>query len=326
MRRQQFILGGCGLVGMICLILDSNNAMQAAAEGVNVCLKTLIPSLFPFFVFSAWINASFSHADFSVLKPVGTFFHMPAGTQGILISAFLGGYPVGAQTVYSAYKSKSISSKEAERLLSYCSNAGPAFLFGIVAHMFQERNVVWVLWGIHIVSAWMVSCVYARHEALCTKFSPPKKSVSETIHTSLLAMAYVCGWVIVFRIILGFLQRWILWLFPLPVQVFITGILELANGCCNLYLIENFQLRFVICSVILAFGGLCVTMQTASVIQELSLRPYILGKAMQCVFSLLLSLLYIKGNLVTVLLLISVIWILGRILRKLSGNLKKAVV
>ena len=39
--------------------------------------------------------------------------------------------------------------------------------------------------------------------------------------------------------------------------------------------------RFVVCNVLLSFGGLCVAMQTASAIGTLSIRPDLLGKAAQ---------------------------------------------
>ena len=102
-------------------------------------------------------------------------------------------------------------------------------------------------------------------------------------------MVQVCCWVILFRILVTFLQQWFLWQLPPWLAVFVTGMLELTNGCCELMQIENIGVRFVICSCMLAFGGFCVLLQTASVTKGLSLRYYVLGKGMQTIFSLLLS-------------------------------------
>ena len=90
-------------------------------------------------------------------------------------------------------------------------------------------------------------------------------------------MATVCGWVVLFRVLLAFLKRWIFWILPAAVQVAVTGILELSNGCCELLAVTDVSARFCICSGILAFGGLCVTMQTVSVTAGLSLKPYFWG-------------------------------------------------
>ena len=65
------------------------------------------------------------------------------------------------------------------------------------------------------------------------------------------------------------------------------GVLELANGCCALEQITDVNLRFAICSGMLAFGGICVTMQTVSVTGGLSLKQYFLGKMIQTAFSVI---------------------------------------
>jgi hypothetical protein len=50
--------------------------------------------------------------------------------------------------------------------------------------------------------------------------------------------------------------------------------------------IQQEGLRFLLCSLFLSFGGLCVTMQTISVTEGLSIRGYLQGKAIQTAFSL----------------------------------------
>ena len=120
-----------------------------------------------------------------------------------------------------------------------------------------------------------------------TKTSP--HSPSSALSTAIQVMATVCGWMVLFRVLLAFLKRWIFWILPTAVQVAITGILELSNGCCELLAVPDVSARFCICSGLLAFGGLCVTMQTVSVTAGLSMKPYFLGKLLQTLFSLALA-------------------------------------
>jgi hypothetical protein len=89
--------------------------------------------------------------------------------------------------------------------------------------------------------------------------------------------------------LIAILDRWCLWLFPVNAQVAIYGVLELANGCCSADLIPTAGLRFILCSGMLAFGGICVALQTASVTTDLGLGKYIQGKLLQTIFSILLS-------------------------------------
>ena len=114
-------------------------------------------------------------------------------------------------------------------------------------------------------------------------------SPASALNTAITVMATVCGWVVLFRVLLAFLKRWIFWILPAAVQVAVTGILELSNGCCELLSVPDVSARFCICSGLLAFGGLCVTMQTVSVTAGLSMKPYFLGKLLQTLFSLALA-------------------------------------
>ena len=140
-------------MGMLILILDGKTALAGGAEGIELCLKTVIPSLFPFFVLSILLTSSLSGVTLPVLRPLGRLCGMPEGTEALLISGFLGGYPVGAQSVAAVYRSGQLPRREAERLLAFCSNAGPAFLFGMASSLFPRQWMAWALWGIHIAGA-----------------------------------------------------------------------------------------------------------------------------------------------------------------------------
>ena len=96
-----------------------------------------------------------------------------------------------------------------------------------------------------------------------------------------------------FRVILGFTEHWFLWLLPPVFQTVITGILELTNGCLSLAQIESVPLRFLLAAGFLSFGGICVAMQTDSVIGELSLRKYCIGKLLQTILSIAMSFVFL---------------------------------
>ena len=166
----------------------------------------------------------------------------------------------------------------------------------MAAAMFPRRWMAWALWGIHIVGALFAALLIQGKSAApvrLTKASP--HSPASALNTAITVMATVCGWVVLFRVLLAFLKRWIFWILPAAVQVAVTGILELSNGCCELLAVTDVSARFCICSGILAFGGLCVTMQTVSVTAGLSLKPYFGGKLLQTLFSLALAALIAYG-------------------------------
>lgn len=292
---------------MLVLILDGKTAILGAREGITLCLTTVIPSLFPFFLLSSLLTGAFAGRKLSLLRPLAKLCGIPEGGESLLITGFLGGYPVGAQGAASLFRSGQLSKAEAERLLAFCSNAGPAFLFGMAAAMFPKKQMAFLLWQIHMLSAVFTAMLIPSGSPRAITVSEGRSvTLSDAMHRAVPTMAYVCGWVVLFRVLIAFLDRWVLWLLPVPAHVGIMGLLELTNGCCALASISSVPMRFILCSGMLAAGGLCVTMQTVSITEGLSLKFYFLGKGMQVLFSLILSVSWAVGIFLPVLIAILV--------------------
>ena len=279
--------GICAAVGMLILILDSKTALASGIDGIQVCLFQVIPALLPFFVLSILLNSAFSGADLALLRPVGRLCRMPRGSEGLFLMGLMGGYPSGAQGVDQCYQVGQLNRQDASRLLGFCSNAGPAFLFGIASVVFPYRWLPWALWLVHITSALITGIILpgGSEQNVRLKSSKPA-TLSQALEGALTIMARVCGWIILFHIAQGFIERWFLWLLSPEDRVLIIGIMELANGCLALPMIADVGLRAVLCSAFLALGGLCVLMQTLSVTGPLGLGMYISGKAIQCAISI----------------------------------------
>lgn len=295
MDRRKNIAAASAAAGMLLLILDSRCAAQSGQEAVELCIRSVIPTLFPFLFLSALITDLVWGVRGQVLSVLAWFFHIPPGGESLLLSAFLGGYPAGAIAVGDAYRRGDMPQKTATGLVCYCNNAGPAFLFGMMASQFPEKWMIWTLWGIHLLSAAMVGAVI--HVPMEPVGSASKKQVSpsETLFRTAKSMAMICGWILLFRILIGFLDKWFLWLLPDWCRIFLWGFLELSNGCWALHQIANVFFRFVAASAMLAFGGVCVTMQTASAVSGLPMKRYILGKLLQMLLSILLSTAVCRG-------------------------------
>lgn len=277
-------------VGMLVLIFDGRTAMAGAIDGMEICLRTVIPSLFPFFVLSILLTGSLSGMRMPILAPLGRLCSMPKSAESLLLIGLLGGYPVGAQVITQAFEQGQLSKQEAHRLLGFCSNAGPAFIFGIAGSLFSSSSTAWLLWGIHILSAVAVGSVLpGRHTANAQYTTSTIVTLPSALSKALKTMANVCGWIILFRVIIAFLNRWLLWLLPETLQLLTVGLLELANGCHSLTQTQSEAIRFMISASILGFGGVCVGMQTISVTGSLGTGMYFPGKVLQGLLSLALS-------------------------------------
>lgn len=285
MNRFRRLSGFFSAVGLLILILDGKTAVAGVTDGIELCLRTVIPALFPFFVLAPALLGG--AVPFPQLVFAVTGF--PKGTGSLILPCMLGGYPVGARSVYQAYAEGIVEKKDAQRMLAFCNNAGPAFVFGVLGQMFPKQWMIWALWGIHLVGARIAAyCVPVAGIPVTsqkTLAEPKGKLMPEAI----LTMGTVCGWIILFRVIISFLDRWIFWILPQTVRIALVGLLELSNGCCELPWIANVNIRFILCSAMLAAGGLCVTAQTISVTPGLSLRYYFVGKLIQLLVSVAIS-------------------------------------
>lgn len=255
-----------------------------------LCIKSLIPSLFPFVIITTMLNSQLQGYSTSVLAPIGKLCGIPRGQESIFLLGILGGYPVGAQCIYQSYQQRTIDKKDAIRLLGFCNNAGPSFLFGIIGGMFSDSHTIWLLWGIHILSSLLTGILLpGRSNAEGISVPSRRLSIHQAMKISVKNMANICGWVIWFRVVLHLLFRWILWGVPVVWRVILSGLTELSNGSLMLLQIENPGLRFVFASVFVGFGGICVAMQTASATDKLGLGLYFPGKFIQTFLSFLFS-------------------------------------
>lgn len=288
-NRTSIIAAFC----MLLIILDTKTALSGAQEGINLCIMTVIPALLPFFFLSILLTSNLTGSRWSLPHSVGRLVRVPSGSETIFLIGALGGYPTGAQAVSQAYEDGYLKQKDAKRMLGFCCNAGPSFLFGITGAFFSDRKIPWILWFIHLISAILTGMILpgGGHETVQLKSKEPL-SIPDILKKSLSVMTNVCGWIILFRVTMAFLNRWILWFAGPEIQIFINGLLELTNGCTALKYIQNEGVRFIFSSVLVAFGGLCVAMQTRSVTGSLGFGMYFPGKLLQSMISFLMSALY----------------------------------
>ena len=279
-RKRVTLIGSAA--AMLLLILDGKTAVHGIYEGIQLCLNSLLPALFPFSVLSILITGSIIGKQIRILAPVCRFCRIPSGCESLFAVGILGGYPVGAQNVMIAFRDGKLSEADARRMAVFCNNAGPSFIFGLLGSLFPSPVYLWLLWGIQILSAlitgWLMPGGSRNPQVMQDARAP---SASEAIQIAAKGMVHICSCVVLFRMVLEFLSHWILWYFPTVMQVMISGLLELSNGCLMLHSVESTKLRFILAAVLLSFGGLCVRMQTVSVCDGLNLKSYLPWKGVQ---------------------------------------------
>lgn len=296
MRRK--VLMAAVLFITVWLLWEAEALREAAREGLALCAGSVIPALFPFLaVSSLLLKLGFGDALAGPLAPLMGLYRLPGEAAGALVLGLAGGYPVGARTAAELCAQGALTRDEAERLLTFCNNANPAFLLGGLGLgvLGSDRAGLW-LWLIHIFSALVTGLVLARRpgrqgggRALPRKAPAAAGSFPEllvgAVQGALGAILGICAFVELFYVLGLPLRR-----LPAPWGAGLAGAVELFSASAAL---PGGRLGFVLAAGLAGFGGLSVLCQTAAVLapQGLSPAPCFRGKLLQGALSAGIALL-----------------------------------
>ncbi len=296
-------------LSVYALIFYSKASAAAARDGLNLCFNVIIPSLFPFFVASSLIvELGFADKIGRFFEPVmKPLFNISGVCAAAFALGFIGGYPVGAKTAISLYKCGSISKDEAERLLSFCNNSGPAFIFGVVgAGIFSSSMIGLLLYSAHVVSSVLVGVIFRSWGTSGGRRQAPKSirvtavdyssAFTQSVTGSFGSMLNISAFVIFFAVIIKLLfasgaipqaASFLAFLLsPLGLdrlwcERLLTGIIELTSGVWSLNEVAGeLKSAITMAAFMLGWAGLSVHCQVLSFISGsgLSVKSYILGK------------------------------------------------
>lgn len=275
----------------LALLRCPADAGAAARDALALALQTVLPSIFPFFVLSSLcVSSGAADALARVLAPVmRPLFHL-SGTGALALAlGLVGGYPVGARTAAQLHRTGALSRAEAERLLAFCCNAGPGFVLGVCgAAVLKNERAGILLYLVHVSAALLTGALLCRRSPAAPVAPPDVRRRGQVkslvaafpaaVRDSFAAAWSVCGYVVLFAVALRFVAL------VLPRHPLLLGAIEMTNGVLSL---APGQRGFVLCAVLLGWGGLSVHAQTLSVLEDsgISTRYYFPGKIMQAALS-----------------------------------------
>ncbi len=300
MRKKNF---SCPLIfscaAMICLILDSQCTASAAANAIKQCLSAVVPSLFPLFVVSNYAIPMLSEIRMPWLSK---FCNIPQGGESIFLLGLVGGFPVGAQCISQT----SIPEKDAQRMLGFCNNCGPAFIFGILGCFFSDKMIPLVLMIIQATTALIIAHLWPGNSQNAYYLHMKQLTISQAVQRAIHSMVTVCAWIILGNVILAFAQRWFFPFLPSLLCIALSGMLELTNGCFLLPNISSENLRFILAAGFICFGGVCVLLQIHAIMSNHSIcmTSCIFQKLLQAIVGMAIATLYVRVGIASVFIAI----------------------
>ncbi|MDE7274208.1 MAG: hypothetical protein K2N95_14315 [Lachnospiraceae bacterium] len=299
---------------LIIIILSKPEAtFQYAYEGLYQWAAKMVPTLFPFMMISSVMvysgaDLELGHMLSCILKRV--YKYSSFGLYAIFMGFFCG-FPMGAKVVSDLYEKEKISKSEADTLLAFCNNIGPAYFMGIIIpilHACGYDNTLPFLFGMYGIPA-IYGMVYgmvrsSQHtntqssDRIQNASDTPKLSLAATLKKSCIdntqSLIVLGGYITfanAFRILLDFV--------PLSVNSknVLSSFLEIIGGVQSIYtttLIPQQKIFWIMTA--LCFGGVSCILQTSSFLEKsgLSISHYLKHKLITTLISAIYYFLIIQ--------------------------------
>lgn len=253
-------------------------AGQGISDGIDLCLGTLIPSLYPFMIVSSLIlNLNLTRVLEKLFTPICKFlFALPGKCFGVILLSLIGGYPIGAKMTREMYEGGEISLSQGRRLLLFCVCPGPAFAISSVGfYMLGSKKIGVIIYASLIISALIIGIlsrfvfeedgIYYTGGVNSNNDKKQSSALVKSVSSGSEAMLSVCAWVIAFSCISRIVE-----ISPIgnSFKFSFYCILEITNACY----ISVGILPIPIIAGLIAFGGLCTHFQVMPCVNALKLK------------------------------------------------------
>ena len=285
--------GVLSVISLFLIFKYPDVAIDKMTSILDICAKTVVPSLFPFMVLSELLvsgNATSLIAPLLSRAARALFGISGEGAAAMAMGLFCG-FPIGAKSAVSLYKQGRIDRSELTRLLTFSNNPSSAFLISAVGtSMFNSRSLGILLFAVSTLSALTVGIVgkYVKVKSpdkseLFIKLSGKDKSGVEkftsAITSSAISIVYVCAFVVFFSTLVGVLEHSLsASALPNSAAALLFGFFELTGGMWQASQIPEYGI--FIAAAIAGWSGLSVHFQIMSICSGcgVSFKPYILAK------------------------------------------------
>lgn len=279
---------------------------QYAALGLLAWYQNMIPSLLPFMILSNLIMNL--NLEARILKPVNplfeTVFRIKREAVFVICFGFLCGFPMGCKLLSDLYRKGKIDKAEAEYLLAFTNNIGPAYYICYVYPVFYQgaslpfllflQYGVVLLYGLFLRHTYYHTRISYTAQTAALGHTPRRitlKSVvyalDDAINTGLIQIAALGGYMVVFNVLVYFPYK-LLSRFGRLTLLCHLG-MEITGGLQALSKVvfsggDTFFYKLLLIQGALALNGLCCLFQTMKFLKgtDLSVKKYMLHKGILC--------------------------------------------
>ncbi len=271
---------------LVILVLFPKEVSQSVSEALFICLKQVIPALFPFAVASGLLlntSCDFKSPPLTLLEKL---FNISKKSAWAFLMGILCGYPIGGKISLELYEKGEISEAEKNRLLIFANIPGPAFIIGVVgASLLNNIKAGIIIYISHLLTAFIfgiASFKKSQKTQIIPVFKKKKQNflpiLANSISSSTQAVIGITGVICFFAAITSALKL-IPFIRLIPFYDFFLGFLEMTGGIYNICRMGlNLKFKAAICAFSAGFSGVCVFMQLKCISDKIKPAAYFLNK------------------------------------------------
>lgn len=327
LKKVLLVVFVAGMAVLLLLYPENglNSARYGLNLWLTAVLPALFPFMAAsFLLLKTGIVRLISHVFAPVTRAL---FFAPGESAYVFIASAMSGYPVGARLSAELYANEQLTETEAQRIIRFTSVSGPVFITGTVctgllglpeagiylaASHYFSAIAVGILFGlfarrqhlkIHDKPKPRFADTWAQFKKEAQNCPPIGEMLSDSIEKALIVMLKVGGFIILFSVVLEMLSvtgvmdalGWVY--MPLAnltgfsgdsTRALLYGGVEMTSGCARAASLSlPVDMKLPLIAGIIAFGGMCVHMQTTAMTASggLKSKGFLLAKSIQAMLA-----------------------------------------
>lgn len=295
-----FIVIVFSLFILILTLLNKTLVYDSINYSLNLWVKNIIPSLFPFFIISdILINYDITKYIPKFIKDIFKYlFNINEECLTIFLLSMISGFPSNARNTRIMLEKKKISIDDANHILIFSHFSNPLFILATIPiFFFHNENVGIILLISHYLSNIFLGIIVRKKGKLKFNFIQNNTSNNKfseifisSIKKSINTITTIGGIVTVFLVLSSLITHFLN--LNDYNSMLIKGLMEMTIGIDSLASLNiSLIYKLTITSMFLAFGGLSVHMQVINEIIETDIKYsyYFVGRIMQMFISFLIT-------------------------------------
>lgn len=285
----------------IYVFTNSKNITTAIFESYELFLKNIFPSLFPMFIISyILVEIKIPEVLGNIFKkPFYKLFKTKKEASFVFFMSMLTGFPSSAKYIESLMNKNLIDEKDANKILQFTFFSNPLFIINTVGIMFLNNiKLGYIILISHITGNIITGLIFRNYNKkeelreenirqsireLIIKINTTKffNVLLNAIKDALSTMILIFGILVTFQIIITMM----------PKSTIIKGLIEMTIGLKYTSLINNTNLKIILSTFFLSFGGLCIHTQIMNILNKKRVKylPFLLARIIHGITSSILA-------------------------------------